>query len=226
MSRSVLTLTRAQNYSWLPSGSLNHSQPHSKWALSSSTALKNNTRVWLILKPNEMGRHHPITGWYLNGNTRIKPCHGGMFLSSPLETWFVWGRKLRGGWVDSWINMAWRCVTIHARRCSSWTWYTPPFWLPFPEPDREFAHFRLTPRVSFSLHRENEMKHRPGTVAKISFQDDVCLILAAESYTVQPIWTFQEEGGKKTHPCVTFSWCNGPFCCHIGPQLASPSFIP
>lgn len=92
----------AQNCSWLLSGTHNNSKPHSKWMLYSSTTLQNNTRVWLILKLNEMGLHHPITDWYLNGkHTSIKPCRGGRFCLHPPE---IWLRGSEGGGMGGFMN--------------------------------------------------------------------------------------------------------------------------
>lgn len=117
-----------------------------------------NNRVWLMPRLNEMGPHHPITVWYLNEkHTSIKPCRGGtFFVSSPQRHGRV--EEKVGGWVDSWINMGWRCVKIgDAPRHITYS----SFWLPLSEPDQEFAHFKQPQWGSFSLHRENETKQRP-----------------------------------------------------------------
>lgn len=126
-----LTVTLQQS-SWLLSGSQNYSEPHSKWALSSSSTLQNNTRIRLILRLDEMGLHHPITNWCLNGkHTSIKPCRGGdAFVFTPPREVAAVGEG-SGGWVASWINMALKCVIIPAPLHNTYS----PFWLASSKPD-------------------------------------------------------------------------------------------
>lgn len=151
-----------------------------------------------------MGLHHPITDWCLNGkHTSIKPCHeGGRFcLHSPQRCGYV--EEKVGGWAESWINMALRCVTIPAQRCTSlhhiFLLLITILWTTL-----RVGSLQLTPRVSFSLHWQDEM-------LKLTFKLSVSLFRSRVLH-----WTTHLNVLTENLP---FSLCNGPFCSHFGSWL-------
>ncbi len=149
--------------------------PYSKWTLSSSITLQNSTKVWLILKLNEMVLHHPITDWSLNGNRQaLSRDVGEHFCLQPPRDTAAWNR----GWgMGGLMNKYGQEVCDNS--CSEMllsTSHITLFWLPFSEPDQEFVHFSW-PHGCLSHYTEKMRRNRgQENLLKLAFRLSVSLI--------------------------------------------------